>query len=227
MLHTDLDQGVGPRTPSSTRSGPTSRWSACLMWPTGAARSPTCPGSPVRSTRARRALMAWDLLPLRRGAVPIKLDAQPRPTWRFGCTYKYLNAGTQAPPHSSYVPPGAAGNRCGSRSGAGSAQSDQFAMGPGLRPGAPGIDRFGTGHAGHHRDGSCRRGGPKLLAEAGIERLREKGIALTSYLIHLADEWLEAARIQARLARRAPTPPSRQPRNPASPGCPGGISPGR
>src|SRR5258707_8958588 len=33
--------------------------------------------------------------------------------------------------------------------------------------------------------------GPKLLAEAGIERLREKGIALTSYLIHLADEWLE------------------------------------
>ncbi|MGH8891576.1 MAG: kynureninase, partial [Acidothermaceae bacterium] len=28
------------------------------------------------------------------------------------------------------------------------------------------------------------------LAEAGIERLRAKGIALTSYLVDLADEWL-------------------------------------
>jgi kynureninase len=32
--------------------------------------------------------------------------------------------------------------------------------------------------------------GAKLLAEAGIGRLRDKGVALTEYLIMLADAWL-------------------------------------
>ena len=30
----------------------------------------------------------------------------------------------------------------------------------------------------------------RLLAEAGIDRLREKGVALTSFLIDLHDAWL-------------------------------------
>src|SRR5262249_34479247 len=68
-------------------------------------------------------------------------------------------------------------------------QHDQFAMGPGYDP-VPGIERFATGTPQIIGTVAVAEG-TKLLAEAGIERLREKGVALTSYLIHLADDWLE------------------------------------
>ena len=42
----------------------------------------------------------------------------------------------------------------------------------------------------------------RITAEAGIEALREKSIAQTELLIALHDEWLDAARLHARLAAR-------------------------
>jgi kynureninase len=32
--------------------------------------------------------------------------------------------------------------------------------------------------------------GVRLIAEAGIDRLRDKGMAMTAYLVELADQWL-------------------------------------
>ena len=67
-------------------------------------------------------------------------------------------------------------------------QRDQFEMGPAYEP-IDGVMQFlvGTppilGLAGVDE-------GVKLLAEAGIGRLREKGLALTSFLIDLYDAWL-------------------------------------
>jgi kynureninase len=131
------------------------------------------------------ALILWDLCHSV-GAVPIRLDASGADL-AVGCTYKYLNAGPGAPaflyvrrelqPRMRQPIWGWFG------------QNDQFAMGPAYDP-VPGIERFSTGTPEIIGMVAVAEGA-KLLAEAGIERLREKGIALTSYLIHLADEWLE------------------------------------
>jgi kynureninase len=61
-------------------------------------------------------------------------------------------------------------------------------MGPAYDPVA-GIERFATGTPQIIGTVAVAEG-TKLLGEAGIERLRDKSIALTGYLIHLADQWL-------------------------------------
>lgn len=130
------------------------------------------------------ALMLWDLCHAA-GAVPIELDGCDVDL-AIGCTYKYLNAGPGAPAFL-YV-------RERLQAGLGQpiwgwfGQSDQFAMGPAYEP-VPGIERFATGTPQILGTAAVEEG-VRLLAEAGIERLREKAIALTGYLIHLADEWL-------------------------------------
>ncbi len=130
------------------------------------------------------ALMLWDLCHSA-GAVPIGLDAGGVDL-AIGCTYKYLNAGPGAPAflyvreqlQATLEQPiwGWFG------------QSDQFAMGPAYEP-LPGIERFATGTPQILGTVAVHEG-VKVLAEAGIERLRDKAVALTGYLIHLADEWL-------------------------------------
>jgi kynureninase len=67
-------------------------------------------------------------------------------------------------------------------------QNDQFAMGPQYDP-VPGIERFATGTPQIIGTVAVSEG-VRLLGEAGMQRLRAKGVALTSYLIQLADEWL-------------------------------------
>ncbi|HET9898890.1 MAG TPA: kynureninase [Streptosporangiaceae bacterium] len=130
------------------------------------------------------ALMLWDLCHSA-GAVPIELDACGADL-AIGCTYKYLNAGPGAPAFL-YVRKGLQGLVRQPIWGW-FGQNDQFAMGPGYDP-VPGIERFATGT--HQVLGIIAvQEGAKLLAEAGIERLRAKAVALTSYLIRLADEWL-------------------------------------
>jgi kynureninase len=131
------------------------------------------------------ALMLWDLCHSA-GAVPVELDASGADL-AIGCTYKYLNAGPGAPAflyvrrelQDTLRQPvwGWFGQR------------DQFAMGPGYDP-VPGVERFATGTPPIIGTVAVAEG-VQLLAEAGIERLREKGVALTRYLIQLADEWLE------------------------------------
>jgi kynureninase len=129
-------------------------------------------------------LMLWDLCHAV-GSVPVELDAAGADL-AIGCTYKYVNAGPGAPAflyvradlQDSLRQPiwGWFGQR------------DQFAMGPRYDP-APGIGGFATGTPQIIGVVAVEEG-TRLLGEAGIDRLRAKSTALTSYLIDLADEWL-------------------------------------
>ena len=130
------------------------------------------------------ALILWDLCHSA-GSVPVRADA-----WGFdlavGCTYKYLNGGPGSPAFA-YVRDdlqavltqpiqGWFGTR------------DMFAMGPDYEP-EPSIRRFLSGTS------------PivgmlpmeetlAMIEEAGMPTLRAKSVALTSFAIALADDWL-------------------------------------
>jgi len=130
------------------------------------------------------ALALWDLCHSA-GAVPVELDASGADL-AVGCTYKYLNAGPGAPAFL-YVrrdlQPGLRQPVWGWFG-----QRRQFDMGPAYDP-EPGIGRFLTGTPQIIGTVAVQEGA-RLLGEAGIGRLRAKGVALTGYLIALADEWL-------------------------------------
>src|SRR6266545_2027257 len=130
------------------------------------------------------ALTLWDLCHSV-GAVPVELDASGADL-AVGCTYKYLNAGPGAPAflyvrrehQARLVQPiwGWFGQR------------DQFAMAQGYDP-APDLSRFLVGTP-FVPGIALVEEGVALLAEAGIQRLRAKGIALTELVIELHDAWL-------------------------------------
>ncbi|WP_229069612.1 kynureninase [Actinoplanes sp. DH11] len=133
------------------------------------------------------ALTLWDLCHSA-GSVPVELDA-----WgvdlAVGCTYKYLNGGPGAPAFAylrhdlqdELRQPilGWMGHRA------------SFEMGHGHEP-APGVRALLSGtppilamvplHA-----------NLDMLAEAGIEAVREKSLLLTGYVLDLADAWLTEA----------------------------------
>jgi kynureninase len=130
------------------------------------------------------ALALWDLSHSV-GSVPVRL-ARSDVDLAVGCTYKYLNGGPGAPAFT-YVRRelqdvlrqpiwGWFGQR------------DQFAMAPGYRP-VDGIRSWLTGSPAV-LGLACVEAGVALLAEAGIERLRAKGMALTSLIVDLAEAWL-------------------------------------
>ena len=136
------------------------------------------------AARAAGALVVWDLSHAA-GAVPVEL-AGSGADLAVGCTYKYLNGGPGAPGYlyvrrellAELQPPIQGWF----------AQADQFAMGPrferrdgigGWLVGTPGIIGLAAAEA-----------GIALAAEAGVERIRAKGIALTDYAIGLHDAWL-------------------------------------
>jgi kynureninase len=129
-------------------------------------------------------LMLWDLCHAV-GSVPVRLDAAGADL-AVGCTYKYVNAGPGSPAFL-YV-------RADLQDGLQQpiwgwfGQREQFAMGPRYDP-APGIDAFATGTPPIIGVVAVEEGA-RLLGEAGIDRLRAKSTALTSYLIDLADDWL-------------------------------------
>lgn len=130
------------------------------------------------------ALMLWDLSHSA-GSVPVPL-AETGADLAVGCTYKYLNAGPGSPAflyvrtelQSQLRQPiwGWFG------------QTDQFAMARDYQP-VPDIDRFIVGTPPILQIYAVEQG-VRILAEAGIPRLRAKGMAMTSYLIELADAWL-------------------------------------
>ncbi len=131
------------------------------------------------------ALMLWDLCHSA-GSVPVRLD-ECGADLAIGCTYKSLNAGPGAPA-LLYVR-SALQDRLRQPIWGWFSQAGQFAMGPRYDP-VPGIERFATGTPSILGTVAVEEG-IKLLAEAGIDRLRAKSVALTSFLIHLAGEWLE------------------------------------
>jgi kynureninase len=133
---------------------------------------------------AAGAVTVWDLCHSA-GSVPVQLDATGT-DFAVGCTYKFLNAGPGAPaflyvraehqdeirhPLSGWI-----GNE------------DVFEMGPVHKP-ARGIRRMLSGTPNVVGLVGVEEG-VKLVAEAGIERVRAKSTALTRLAIDLADEWL-------------------------------------
>jgi kynureninase len=130
------------------------------------------------------ALVLWDLCHSA-GAVPIELDASGT-DFAVGCTYKYLNGGPGSPAflyaNASLI--GDVRQPIWGWFG----QSDQFAMGQGYDP-QPSAARFLVGTP-QVVGVSLVEAGAQVLAEAGIEPLRDKGVALTEFAIELFDAWL-------------------------------------
>jgi kynureninase len=130
------------------------------------------------------ALALWDLSHAV-GSVPVDLTGTGADL-AVGCTYKYVNAGPGAPAFT-YVRRELQGELRSPIWGW-FGQSDQFAMGRGFRP-AAGIASWLAGSPAV-LSLVCVEEGVSLLAEAGIDRLRAKGMALTSLIVDLADAWL-------------------------------------
>lgn len=130
------------------------------------------------------ALVLWDLCHSV-GSVPITLDADGVDL-AVGCTYKYLDGGPGSPAFLYVRTELQATLRQPIWGWFG--QRDQFAMGPAYDP-VPTIDRFATGTPNIVGLTSVEAG-VTLLAAAGIDALRAKGISLTSYLLQLCDAWL-------------------------------------
>jgi kynureninase len=132
--------------------------------------------------READALMLWDLSHSA-GSVPISLDGDHAPL-AVGCTYKYLNGGPGAPAYmyvNRELQPelrqpiwGWLGRR------------DPFEMAPGYEV-AEGMRGFLSGTPPILALSAVDEG-VRLLAEAGIEAIRAKGVALTELAIALADE---------------------------------------
>lgn len=136
------------------------------------------------AARAAGALVLWDLSHAA-GSIPVDLAANGVDL-AVGCTYKFLNGGPGAPAFlyvrrelQDELRPPIQGWF---------AQSDQFEMGPAFRPrdgiggwltGTPGILGLTAAHA-----------GIEVVAEAGIDAIRAKGVRLTEYAIALVDAWL-------------------------------------
>jgi kynureninase len=136
------------------------------------------------SAREAGALVLWDLSHAA-GSIPLDLDRNGVDL-AVGCTYKFLNGGPGAPAFlfvgrelQERLRPPIQGWM---------AQTDQFDMGPTFRP-RPGIDGWQVGTPGI-LGLTAAQAGIELVAEAGIDRIRAKGIALAGYAVDLLDAWL-------------------------------------
>jgi kynureninase len=182
MIRTDMDQGISP----SAVRGAVDEHTALVSLSHVAYRSGALAdmAAITEAVHEAGALALWDLCHSV-GAVPADLDACGADL-AVGCTYKYVNAGPGAPAFL-YVRADLQ-DRLSQPIWGWFGQRDQFAMGPQYQP-APGIDAFLTGTPQIIGTVAVEEGA-RLLGEAGIGRLRAKGVALTGYLISLADEWL-------------------------------------
>jgi kynureninase len=123
----------------------------------------------------------WDLSHAA-GSVPVPLTASGADL-AVGCTYKYLNGGPGAPAFLYVREELQAALRQPIWGWFG--QADQFAMGPEYDP-VPGIERFCVGTPPVLGTYAVAEGA-RIVAEAGIGPLRAKAVAMTSYLVDLAD----------------------------------------
>ena len=130
------------------------------------------------------ALALWDLSHSA-GAVPIELDAAGVDL-AVGCTYKYLNGGPGAPAFLYVATEHQPTLRQPVWGWLG--RDDPFAMAPGFTP-APGIAAMLSGTP-PVLALSAVQASLELFAEAGLDAVRAKGIALGEYTIALADAWL-------------------------------------
>jgi kynureninase len=133
---------------------------------------------------AAGALVLWDLSHSA-GAIEVDLEGA-NVDLAVGCTYKFLNGGPGAPAWL-YVRNALQGELRNPIQGW-FGQRDQFAMGQGYEP-RPDIAAWLTGTPGILGLAAAEVG-IRLVAEAGIDRIGAKGMALTEYAIALVDEGL-------------------------------------
>ena len=134
--------------------------------------------------RRHDAHIVWDLSHSA-GAVPVRLrDAGVE--LAVGCTYKYLNSGPGGTAYLYVAHELQGGLRSPIWGWFG--QAEQFAMERSYAP-ADGIARFLAGTP-PILNLAAVEAGVAVTAEAGIEALREKSVALTELMIELHDEWL-------------------------------------
>ena len=138
----------------------------------------------TRQAREVGALVLWDLSHSV-GAVPVELAAAGADL-AVGCTYKYLNGGPGAPAFLYVRRELQEELRSPIRGWFG--HRDQFGMGPVYEP-ASGIERFGVGTPPVLATAAVEVGA-RLVAEAGVPRLAQKGRALTELAVALGDDWL-------------------------------------
>lgn len=181
-IHTDIDSGLDPAAVAAALDGDV----ALVLLSHVAYRSGAVADMATISALAHDAgaLVLWDLSHAA-GSVPVHLD-DAGADLAVGCTYKYLCGGPGAPAflyvrrdlqqHVRNPIQGWFGQR------------DQFAMGQAYDP-VVGIGQFQVGTPPVLQLVAVQQG-VELLAAAGIDALRAKGMAMTSYLIDLADEWL-------------------------------------
>src|SRR5690554_460123 len=143
------------------------------------------------------ALVLWDLCHSV-GAVPLELDA-----WGVdlaaGCTYKYLNGGPGSPAFGYVRADHQATMAQPVQGWMGSA--DPFEMGPQYQP-HDGIRRFISGTPAIVGM-LAMEDMLDLIAEAGMEQLRDKSVQLTEYAITLIDELLVPLGVQLASPRSA------------------------
>jgi kynureninase len=130
------------------------------------------------------ALMLWDLSHSV-GSVPVALDAWGADL-AVGCTYKYLNGGPGAPAFG-YVATRHL-TRLNQPIQGWMGHTDPFLMGPGYTP-AAGARRFISGTPAIVGM-IAMQDMLELIDSVGIEAVRTKSIALTSYALELADDLL-------------------------------------
>ena len=130
------------------------------------------------------ALVLWDLSHSA-GSVPVDLTAVGADL-AVGCTYKYLNGGPGAPAYL-YIR-AELQEQLRQPIWGWFGQRDQFAMDGRYDP-AAGVGQFGVGTPPVLGMAAVQEG-VSMLVEAGLDPLRVKGIALTDYLVTLADAWL-------------------------------------
>ncbi|WP_137846264.1 aminotransferase class V-fold PLP-dependent enzyme [Microbacterium sp. 2FI] len=127
------------------------------------------------------ALILWDLCHSA-GSVPVEADA-----WEFdlavGCTYKYLNGGPGSPAFAYVATRHQRALAQPIQGWMGSA--DVFAMGPDYRP-ADGMRRFLSGTP-PIVGMLAMQDTLAMIADAGIDAIRVKSIALTEFAVRVAD----------------------------------------
>jgi kynureninase len=188
VVRTDLDEGVSP---DAVRDALGPDVGLVSLSHTAYRSGALAPVAAVdEAAHEAGALTLWDLSHTV-GSVPVDLSTSDL---AVGCTYKYVNAGPGAPAflrvrqglELDNPVPGWFGN------------ARQFEMDRDYVP-APGVRRFLTGTPPVSGLVAVEEG-VRLLAEAGLDRLRAKSVALTSLLVDCADAWL------AELGVRVATP---------------------
>ena len=141
------------------------------------------------------ALVLWDLCHSA-GVLPVGLDRDGADL-AAGCTYKYLNAGPGAP--AFMYARAALHDRLRQPVWGWLGRREPFAMAAGYEP-APGAVSLLSGTP-PVLGVACVEEGARLVAEAGLEAIHAKAMALGAYLIELADARLSPLGVGLRSPR--------------------------